>query len=304
MSCIDWLITLIPAAYVIFMGFYCRRYIVGVSDYLVAGRVARRYMQTTSHALAALGLVAVVMYVEVYYKTGFSLAFFQTILLPITVILGLFGYMSYRFRETRAMSIGQLLEMRYCRSLRIFASFLRIFADILANVIMPAIAARFFIAYLDLPSVVDLFGWRCPTFMIVVFATLALAISLILAGGTLSILVTNTLQSIIVLPLLLVFIIFVLYKFNWAAEVAPVLMDRAAGESFINPYDVSHLRDFNIFTLLVVPVVNAFLHGISGSTGTQNSCKSAHEGKIATIRLVPKASWGSSKAYVFSFEVS
>ncbi len=39
MSWIDWLITLIPAAFVIFMGFYCRRYIVGVSDYLVASPI-------------------------------------------------------------------------------------------------------------------------------------------------------------------------------------------------------------------------------------------------------------------------
>ena len=283
MSWIDWLITLIPAAFVIFMGVYCRRYIVGVSDYLVAGRIGRRYMLTTAGSLAALGLVTVVMYVEVYYKTGFSLAFFQTILLPLMVILGLFGFMTYRFRETRAMSIGQLLEMRYCRSLRIFASFLRVIADILANVIMPAIAARFFIAYLDLPVMVNIFGWQCPTFLIVVFVTLVLAISLILAGGTLSILITDTLQSIIVLPLLLIFIIFVLYKFNWSSEVAPVLMDRIAGESFINPYDVSHLRDFNLFTLLLVPIVNNILHRISGATGSQNACKSAHEGKMANI---------------------
>ena len=295
MSWIDWLIALVPAAFVIFMGFYSRRYIVGVSDYLVAGRVGRRYMLTTADTLAALGLVTVVMYVEVYYKTGFSLAFFQTILLPITVILGLLGYMSYRFRETRAMSIGQLLEMRYCRSLRIFACFLRIIADILANVIMPAIAARFFIAYLDLPPFVNLFGWQCPTFMIVVFVTLALAISLILAGGTLSILVTNTLQSVIVMPLLLVFIIFVLYKFNWGSEVAPVLIDRAPGESFINPYDVSHLRDFNIFTLLCVPIVHAFLHGISGASGSQNSCKSAHEGKMAKIL----STWSNAFTVIF-----
>ncbi len=295
MHWIDWLIMLIPATFVIFMGFYSRRYIVGVSDYLVAGRVGRRYMLTTANTLAALGLVTVVMYVEVYYKTGFSLAFFQTILLPITVILSLLGYMSYRFRETRAMSIGQLLEMRYCRSLRIFASFLRIIADILANVIMPAIAARFFIAYLDLPTFINIFGWHCPTFMIVVFVTLALAISMILAGGTLSILVTNTLQSIIVLPLLLLFIIFVLYKFNWGTEVAPVLMDRAAGESFINPYDVSKLRDFNIFTLLVVPIVQAFLHTISGSTGSQNACKSAHEGKIAAIL----STWSNAFTVIF-----
>ncbi|MCQ2379137.1 MAG: hypothetical protein MJ016_08055, partial [Victivallaceae bacterium] len=213
MSWIDWLIALIPTAFVMFLGFHSRKYIVGVSDYLVAGRLGRRYMLTTADTVAALGLVTVVMYVEVYYKSGFSLAFFQTLLLPVTVILGLIGFMTYRFRETRAMSIGQFIEMRYDRSLRVFASILRVVADILANVIMPAIAARFFIAYLNLPIKTCIFGFQIDTFLIVVLVTLALAISLILAGGTLSITVTNTIQCVIVMPLLLTFIIFIICKF-------------------------------------------------------------------------------------------
>lgn len=295
MSWIDWLITLIPTAFVMYLGFHSRKYIVGVSDYLVAGRLGRRYMLTTADTVAALGLVTVVMYVEVYYKSGFSLAFFQTLLLPVTVILGLIGFMTYRFRETRAMSIGQFIEMRYNRSLRVFASILRVIADILANVIMPAIAARFFIAYLNLPIKTCIFGYQIDTFLIVVLVTLALAISLILAGGTLSITVTNTVQCVIIMPLLLTFIIFILCKFNWSHEVAPVLMDRVEGESFLNPFDVSKLRDFNLFTLLLFPIIQQFLHRVSGMTGSANSAISAHEGKMGSIL----AAWSNAFTVIF-----
>ena len=38
------------------------------------------------------------------------------------------------------MSIGQFLEMRYNRPLRIFACFVRSIAELMANIIMPAIA--------------------------------------------------------------------------------------------------------------------------------------------------------------------
>ena len=44
MGVIDWLIVLLPLAFVMYMGFYSRRYIVQVSDFLSAGRVCRRYI--------------------------------------------------------------------------------------------------------------------------------------------------------------------------------------------------------------------------------------------------------------------
>ncbi|MCQ2380637.1 MAG: hypothetical protein MJ025_06940 [Victivallaceae bacterium] len=300
MSWIDWLITLIPAAFVMFLGIHVRHYILGVSDFLVAGRIGRRYMLTTSDTVAALGLVTVVMYVEIYYTSGFALAFFQTILLPVMVILSLVGLMTYRFRETRAMSIGQFIEMRYNRSLRIFASFLRVFADILANIIMPAIAARFFIAYLDLPVRLNVFGFQIETFFLVVLVTLIMAITMILAGGTMSILITNAVQCVIVMPILCTFIIFVLVKFNWATQISPVLMDRVSGQSFLDPFDIEQLRTFNLFTLLLVPVMQQFLHRVSGLSGSANSAISAHEGKMGSIL----ASWSNAFTVIFYIVVA
>ena len=48
------------------------------------------------------------------------------------------------------MSLGQFLEMRYSRSRRIFALGLRSLSEMLANMILPAVAARFFY-YKDRP---------------------------------------------------------------------------------------------------------------------------------------------------------
>ena len=44
MSLIDWAILVIPVVFVVSMGFYSRRYIRGVSDYLACGRVCGRYV--------------------------------------------------------------------------------------------------------------------------------------------------------------------------------------------------------------------------------------------------------------------
>ena len=145
MSWIDWLITLVPLAVVMWLGFYSRKYIRGVSDFMVAGRVCRRYVISTANMANSLALVSLVAYVESHYRTGFAMTFWNSLMLPLSIMVALSGWCLYRFRETRAMSLGQFLEIRYNRSLRIFACFLRSIAEIMANIIMPAIAARFFI---------------------------------------------------------------------------------------------------------------------------------------------------------------
>lgn len=282
MGSADWIIIVVPLIAVIGMGCFIRRFIIGVSDFLVAGRICRRYVIISSNLANALSLVALAAYVESQYATGFALSFWMSLTLPLGIFISLSGYCLYRFRETKAMSLGQFLEMRYCRSLRIFACFLRSVAEIMANVILPALAARFFICYLGLPQTFPLLGWQCPTFLAIVVITLFLAISLICMGGALVVIATNALQGIILLPAALFLLIFLLTRFSISDEVLPVLSARIPGESFLNPFDISSLRDFNLIMLLVI-LSGMLLHTASGLTGTGNSAISPHETKMGAI---------------------
>ena len=294
MTLLDWLIVGLPVAVIMFIGWYVRRYIVGVSDYLVCGRICHRYVIATSTMADAIGLVTLAALVEVHYQTGFSLSFWRGFLLPLTMLLSLYGYGTYRFRQTRVMSLGQFIEMRYSRSLRIFSCFIRSAAEMAANIIMPAIAARFFINFLGLPQHMIICNIRIPTFMLIVLVLLVLAITLICMGGQLAIVITDTIQGLICLPLIAVFIVFIFYKFSWNTEILPVIADRVGGESFINPYDIKNLRDFNIF-MIIVSITNSFLHPISGMTGGNNSAVSAHEAKMAGIL----GTWRSALIAIF-----
>ena len=283
MSWIDWLIVIIPVAFVIGIGLWSRRYVRSVADYLAAGRICGRYVISVGDIANALSIIGLVAYVEVQYKTGYALSFWNNIMLPLGIILSLTGYCTYRFRETKAMSLGQFLEMRYSRAFRVFAAFLRSIAEMLANMIMPAIAARFFIYILDLPRSVSVLGFEIPTFMILVTICLTIAISIICMGGTLALVITDAIQGILLYPLMVVFTVFVLVKFSWSQEIVPVMMDRAAGESFLNPYDISKLRDFNLF-FLVVTVFTTIIHRASWiGAGTSTAAKSPHEQKMASL---------------------
>ena len=144
----DWLIVVVPVVFVLGMGVYTRRYLKDVTTFLSAGRVCGRYVISVGDIASSLSIIGLVSYVEIHYKTGFALSYWWSITLPIGVIMGLFGYCMYRFRETQSQSIGQFFEMRYSRKFRIFAAMLRSLSEILANMIMPALAARFFIYFL------------------------------------------------------------------------------------------------------------------------------------------------------------
>ena len=261
MSWIDWIITIVPLIFVIGMGFYSRRYIKDVTDYLAAGRVAGRYVISVSSVATGLAIISLIGYTEAHYKTGFAMGFWGNIITPLVMILSLTGFVSYRFRETKALSMGQFLEMRYNRPLRLYASVLRSGAELLANCMCPALAARFMIYYIGLPYSFDFLGMKIPTFLILTLIMITLCILICCLGGALSLLITDTIQGFFLYPMLIIFTIFIIVKFSWSGVIVPVMGDRVAGQSFLNPYDVQGLRDFNMFALVVTFYQNIMHRG-------------------------------------------
>ena len=283
MSLIDWIILIVPMAFVMFMGLYSRKYIKGVSDYLAAGRVAGRYVLTVGDLAQGLAVITLIGYTEAHYKTGFAMGFWGNITAPLGMIIGLTGFVTYRFRETKAMSLGQFLEMRYNRKLRIFASGLRSLAELLANCMCPALAARFMIYYIGLPYSFTVCGIEIPYFLILTLILITMCILICYWGGCLSLLVTDTIQGFICYPLLIIFTVFIAIRFSWDGIVIPVMSDRVAGQSFLNPYDIAGLRDFNMFALIVTVYSLIINRGNWEGTSSNIAAKSPHEQKMAGV---------------------
>ncbi|MBO7147386.1 MAG: sodium:panthothenate symporter [Lentisphaeria bacterium] len=284
MSIFDWCIVIGFLILIVWMGIYSMRYVRSITDYLACGRVCGRYVISVADVANGLALITMIGMVEAGYKSGFVYSFWGSFTLPLSLFLSLTGFVIYRFRQTKAMSFGQFIEMRYSRGLRIFASTLRSVSEMLANMILPALAGRFFIYFLDLPPTYNLFGLQISTFMTVMLICLTLAISMILFGGSVTLVITDTIQGLIAYPVLAIFVFFVLWKFSWSNEVLPVLMDRTPGESFLNPYDIESLRDFNVFYIFVTVFAMVLNRGIGlGAGGGSCAAKSAHEQKMAGV---------------------
>jgi len=283
MHWIDWVITIVPVAIVVWLAVYSRKYVRGVVDFLAAGRVAGRYVLFAGDLTAGLSVISFVALVESKYQVGYALSFWEYLMVPLWVILGLTGYCIYRFRETRALSIGQFLELRYNRALRIVASAIRTISEMLSNAIGPAVAANFFIYFLGLPHKIMIFGVNMPTFGIVVALSLTLCMVVLWPGGRISLLISDAFQGLMCYPIFVILAGYIFLHFGWGDTIGPVMMDRVDGQSFINPFDIEKLRDFNIVALGVF-IFGSILNRASW-IGNDNSSsgRNPHEQKMSGI---------------------
>ena len=283
MHTIDWLIAIVPVVIILFIAVYSKKYVRGVVDYLAAGRVAGRYVLCAGDLTSALSVITLVALVESKYQVGYALTFWEYLMVPIGIIMGLTGFCVYRFRETRALSIGQFLEMRYSRSLRIVAATVRTISEMVTNAIGPAVAANFFIYFIGLPHEISVMGIALPTFTIVVTLSLCLCMVVIWPGGRISLLISDAFQGLMSYPIFVIIAGYIFLHFNWHDTIGPVMMDRADGESFINPYDIEKLRDFNIFALFVTIMGNILNRASWIGNDTSTSGRTPHEQKMAGI---------------------
>mgnify|MGYP001358150586 FL=1 len=295
MHILDWLITFVPLGLIVATALYSRRFVRGIVDYLAAGRLAGRYVICAGDVAAGLSVIMLVASSEANYHAGIAVSFWGNISVPLGVLLSLTGFCVYRFRATRALSFGQFLEERYSRRFRIFASTIRGAVDLMCNALSPAIAANFFIYFFNLPHRIQIFGINLPCFTLIVAAVVLLAIVVIWPSGRISLLITDAIQGILCYPIFAILVGYIIWNFSWGQEMMPVLLARVPGESFVNPYDIDHLRDFNLFATTVGLFSYVFNRGSFIGNDTSTCGKTPHEQKMAGVL----GAWRNGFAYVF-----
>ena len=293
MHTIDWLIMLLPFAGVLALAIHARKYARDVVDFLAAGRVAGRYVMCVGDVAAALSVITLVANCEANYRCGSAMGFWNMINLPLGMFISLAGYCTYRWRASKALSFGQFVEMRYSKPLRIFCAVLRNLSEMITNAIGPAIAANFFIYFLGLPHRVHVLGVNLPCFSIIVALSLTCATIAIWPAGRISLLLTDTIQALMSYPIFVIIAGYIFLNFNWGTAMQPVMMDRVPGESFLNPFDIAKLRDFNMFALGVTIMATILQRASWFGNDTTNSGRTPHEQKMAGVL----GTWRNGFAY-------
>ncbi|MCC6422128.1 MAG: hypothetical protein IT447_01505 [Phycisphaerales bacterium] len=283
MHWIDWAILIVPLIGVLWISVKTQRYMRSVSDFMAAGRGAGRYLVATAGMMAGWGLISAVAEFELIYKAGLAFDWWRVLQTPATLFLALTGFVLYRYRETRVLTLAQLFEARYSKAFRIFSGFLASVSGIINYAIFPSVGGRFLIYYCKLPLTVPIFGFEFSTFALVMIMFLSLALVLVMLGGQLTIMVTDCVQGLFSYAMYIIIAIAVLSLVSWS-QMAQSLTQTPPGESLMNPFDTSQVKDFNIWFVLI-GIFGAVYGTLAwqGSQGFNASAANPHEAKMGGI---------------------
>ena len=287
MQLIDWLLICVPLLGLLFVAIYTTKYMRGVVDFLSGGRMAGRYLLAVAKGEQGVGAVVFVALFEMISKSGFVLAWWGWLSIPVTLVVSISGWVIYRFRETRALTLAQFFEIRYSKSFRVFTGILGFGAGLLNFGVIPVVGARFLTYFLGLPQTLSVSGWTVETYIPLMALLLGISLALSLSGGLITLMITNCLEGMLSQVLFLVIIVSLLMMFSWG-EISQVLQNRPPGESLLNPFDSMGLKDFNIWYVLM-----GLWGGIYRTMAWQNqsaystAAVTAHESRMGSVM----ASW-------------
>ena len=312
---IDWLIVSIVLLGMVYSVSFTKGLMRSVADFLSAGRTAGRYLISVSQGAAGLGAISIVSFLEVGYITGFSFQWWGLsqgiILLAITAS----GWVIYRFRQTRSLTLAQFFEKRYSKKFRIFAGIVAFVCGIINFGIFPAVGAQFFISYCGFAD----FYFGIPTFPLVMIILISIALYFVYTGGQIAVIIADFFQGVFLIIVLFVITIYLYKNIGWdqvsdSLKNTPIklakedigkleetqsfklLSDKQKVEkvkeinakyensSLINPFKTSKVEDFNL-TYFLIGLIGMFYGQLSwqGHQAYNSSARSAHEAKMAAV---------------------
>ncbi|AQT68160.1 putative transporter [Anaerohalosphaera lusitana] len=286
MTFIDWGIVVLLIGLMTWAAWHTTRYNRSVADFLAANRCAGRYIMGVSDGIANVGAISIIMVWEMYYRAGFSVAWWALVMLVVQVIVALTGWIAYRYRQSRALTLAQLLEMRYNKSFRIFCGFVLFISGTLNFGIFPAVGAKFFQHFCGLPK--DIIWQVGPmevdaVYLSIMLALLAISLYFTFAGGQITVMITDFIQGTTFNIALCLVIVFVMWKMPWA-DIMDSLSNKAAGESMIHPFRSAKTEDYNYsFYLIQALIIFWTFMAWQGAQGYFAAAKNAHEARMGRV---------------------
>lgn len=283
MNFLDWTIVFAFLALLTAVALASARYNRSVADFLAANRCGGRYLISAADGMVAFGLTSVIMFFEMYYKAGFTAQWWQLGLGPIVTAIYLLGWVYYRFRQTRALTLLQFFEQRYSKNFRVFLGILSFVVFIITMGIMPATGARFFIYACGLPDAFSLMGFTVPMFHFLTALLLAIALFFTFTGGQIAVMITDFLQAMFCNVVFLALMVLFIAQIPWNTFIEG-LSFAPPDASMINPFKTAQTKTYD-FWFFVIWGFN-FLFMFPAWQGVQAySCaaKSPHEARMARI---------------------
>ena len=286
MSGIDWAITASVFLAIVALSLTGRLFMKDVAGYLAAGRSAGRYLLTVSTTASMVGAISIVAFFQQNLEAGFVLQWWEPLASVAMVLAMLTGWVIYRFRQTRCLTLAEFFERRYSRRFRVFAGLVAFGSGMLNFGIFPSVGSRFFLYFCGLPETVIIGGVEVSLYVSIMVALLTVSVTIVLLGGQVCVVLTDFLQGAVTNVAFVVLTAFLLWLVPWS-QVGEVLLSTEPGVSKINPFDTGDVENFNVKFFMIGLI--GYLYTRMSWQGTQAynaSAKSAHEAKMGAVLYI------------------
>lgn len=189
----DWSIVVLYVIGAGAAGWFCRRYVHDMADFIVAGRKLNVYLAIATISGTEMGLVTVMYMAEEGYKNGFAAMTIGIAALSAFLILGFTGFLIKPFRESGAMTIAEYYEIRFNRRVRWFGGVVIAGAGILNMGVFLKAGATFLSNVTGIPETIA----GMPSVNVVMTVMLIVVLFYTLLGGMVSVVVTDYAQFVI-----------------------------------------------------------------------------------------------------------
>jgi SSS family solute:Na+ symporter len=252
---VDWIIVCVYICIPVVIGIVVRKYVKQLSDFIVAGRSLRLFIAIATLTGTELGLVTVMYNAELGFKHGFS-AFHIGIIETLCILaIGLTGFIVYKLRQLRIMTIPEFYEKRFGRNVRVVGGIILALGGILNMGLFLQAGARF---------MMGVTGYSNPAGL-KIFMSVMLILVLIytVLGGMVSVVLNDFLQFMVLSIGMLIGSAFAISRIGWENIFrAPAAVDRA---SWFNP--VSEGSGFGSIYIIFM-VILTFSAGALWQSGT------------------------------------
>jgi Na+/proline symporter len=271
---------LIPLGLVLWIAWRTQRYMTGVVEFMTAGRAAGRYLVCNAVGEAQTGAVTVIAMFEAWYVSGFAFSWWQQMVAPVVLIVSLTGFVIYRYRETRCMTLAEFFEKRYSKNLRIFMGIVAWFSGTFNFAIFPIVGARFFVAFCGFPQETYIGPLHVRTEALAMLILLGGALVVALVGGQMTIMVTDCIEGLVSGVMYLIIAVAILWLFPWS-QMSTALSSSQPGLSMLNPFDTWKEPDFN-FWYVMISIVGLIYNQMAwqGGHAFRASAANPHEAKM------------------------
>ena len=108
------------------IGLYVRKFIKNMRDFVTAGRNLGLWLGIATMTGTELGLITVMYSAQKGFTGGFATFHIALAALIVTFVVGMTGFIVYRLREMKVLTIPEFYEKRFDRKTRILGGIMMV----------------------------------------------------------------------------------------------------------------------------------------------------------------------------------